>query len=494
MITVILLRFQKQNLQDRFGHHRRDSIDDLSDLEEDSAPLASLQKTRSELEIDELGKTETTKIWIGKDYVNFIHKDFVDVANPFEDFIDRNKTPRMPWHDIGAVVYGASARDVARHFIARWNFTKTEKFKGNKNYPLLLPKSYKTCTVPQHIKDITYQATTQILRSSCGWSVGIDTVEQSIHTAYLNAIINAKHYIYIENQFFVSFVEDHNIVKNEIADALYERIVTAYKRKETFRVYVMMPLLPAFEGEIGKTRGGFAICAVVNWNYSSMSWGSNSLWGRLQQEVDDPMKYLIFCGLRTHSELDEKLVTELVYVHSKMMIVDDDTVIIGSANINDRSMLGDRDSEMAVLVQDTQKFPVKMNGKRHMAGKFASSLRRTLFREHLGLSDTDTSVDLSDPVCDNFYKNVWIQQAGINTTIFEKVFHCVPTDLARSFDELEDYQATPALVETNPMKAREELSKVKGYVVLMPLHFLEQESNILPAMKAEMLLPTITWT
>lgn len=42
----------------------------------------------------------------------------------FVDFIDRHTTPRMPWHDIGAVVYGKSARDVSRHFIGRWNITK----------------------------------------------------------------------------------------------------------------------------------------------------------------------------------------------------------------------------------------------------------------------------------------------------------------------------------------------------------------------------------
>lgn len=40
------------------------------------------------------------------------------------DFIDRYSTPRMPWHDIASVVHGKAARDVARHFIQRWNFTK----------------------------------------------------------------------------------------------------------------------------------------------------------------------------------------------------------------------------------------------------------------------------------------------------------------------------------------------------------------------------------
>lgn len=37
-----------------------------------------------------------------------------------------------------------------------------------------------------------------------------------------------------------------------------------------------------------------------------------------------------------------------IYVHSKMMIVDDTYIIIGSANINQRSMAGTRDTEMAI--------------------------------------------------------------------------------------------------------------------------------------------------
>ena len=48
---------------------------------------------------------------------------------PFMDFIDRGTTCRMPWHDIHGVVYGAPARDVARHFIQRWNAVKIEKVR-----------------------------------------------------------------------------------------------------------------------------------------------------------------------------------------------------------------------------------------------------------------------------------------------------------------------------------------------------------------------------
>jgi phospholipase D1/2 len=38
----------------------------------------------------------------------------------------------------------------------------------------------------------------------------------------------------------------------------------------------------------------------------------------------------------------------MIYVHSKGMVVDDEYVIIGSANINQRSMDGSRDTEIAM--------------------------------------------------------------------------------------------------------------------------------------------------
>lgn len=34
---------------------------------------------------------------------------------------------------------------------------------------------------------------------------------------------------------------------------------------------------------------------------------------------------------------------------------------------------------------------------------------------------TDTSIDLSDPISDRFYKEVWMTTAGRNATIYEKV-------------------------------------------------------------------------
>jgi len=42
-------------------------------------------------------------------------------------------------------------------------------------------------------------------------------------------------------------------------------------------------------------------------------------------------------------------------------------------------------------------------------------------REHLGIQQGDASIDVSDPVCMQFYKNVWLRQASINTSMYDKV-------------------------------------------------------------------------
>lgn len=88
----------------------------------------------------------------------------------------------------------------------------------------------------------------------------------------------------------------------------------AYRNEEVFRVYVLFPLLPAFEGEVGTSRGT-AIQAITHFNYATICRGSNSLMQRLQKEVGDVSKYITFYGLRNYGELNGKLTTELVYIH-----------------------------------------------------------------------------------------------------------------------------------------------------------------------------------
>uniref|UniRef100_A0A3B3ZJM3 Phospholipase n=1 Tax=Periophthalmus magnuspinnatus TaxID=409849 RepID=A0A3B3ZJM3_9GOBI len=434
-----------------------------------------------------------TRFWHGKDYCNFVYKDWIQLEKPFDDFIDRYTTPRMPWHDIASVVHGRAARDVARHFIQRWNFTKIMKPKYRSlSYPYLLPKSHTTASEVRYQVPHSVTTKVQVLRSAADWSAGIKYHEESIHNAYVQVIAKSKHYIYIENQFFISCAEK-GMVYNKIGDAIIERIIRAHKEGKKYRVYVVTPLLPGFEGDI-TTGGGNAIQAVMHFNYRTMIRGEHSIISQLKKEMDDHwMNYISFAGLRTHAELEGRLVTELIYVHSKMLIADDNTVIIGSANINDRSMLGKRDSEVAVIVQDSETVPSVMDGQTYEAGPYALNLRLECFRTILG-GHTDDSIDLSDPISDRFYKEVWMTTAGRNATIYEKVFRCLPSSLVRNMTELEQYQTKLGLAQTDQTKAREELRKIRGFLVQFPLDFLS-EHNLMPSVGSkEAMVPTEIWT
>nr|XP_029516543.1 phospholipase D1-like [Oncorhynchus nerka] len=265
-------------------------------------------------------------------------------------------------------------------------------------------------------------------------------------------------------------------------------------RTHTHTLYVVTPLLPGFEGDI-TTGGGNALQAVMHFNYRTMIRGEYSIISQLKKEMDELqwMNYISFCGLRTHAELEGRLVTELVYVHSKMLIADDNTVIIGSANINDRSMLGKRDSEVAVIIEDSETITAVMDGHEYQAGRYALALRLECFRTVLG-AHMDTTIDVSDPISDHFYKDVWMTTAGRNATIYEKVFRCLPSSLVRNMSELESYQTNPGLAQSDPGKAQEELRRIRGFLVQFPLDFLS-EQNLMPSVGTkEGMVPTEIWT
>uniref|UniRef100_A0A8C1U6J0 Phospholipase n=1 Tax=Cyprinus carpio TaxID=7962 RepID=A0A8C1U6J0_CYPCA len=455
--------------------------------------LLSETEAAQDLQADVIGLMGNTRFWHGKDYCNFVHKDWVQLDKPFDDFIDRHITPRMPWHDIASVVHGKAARDVARHFIQRWNFTKIMKPKYRSlSYPYLLPKSHTTANEIKYQVPGCTQTNVQVLRSASDWSAGIKYHEESIHTAYVNAIENSEHYIYIENQFFISCA-DNKVVHNKIGDAIAKRIIKAYRDGKKYRVYVVTPLLPGFEGNIN-TGGGSAIQAVMHFNYRTMIRGDCSIISQLKKEMGDQwINYISFGGLRTHAELEGKLVTELIYVHSKMLIADDNTVIIGSANINDRSMLGKRDSEVAVIFEDIHTVKSVMDGQEYQAGRFGLSLRLECFRMILG-ANTDPSIDVTDPISDQFYKEVWMTTAARNATIYQKVFRCLPSSDVRSILELDGFLSKPGLEKDDPARAQEELKKIRGFLVQFPLQFLSEQNLLPPIGSKEAMVPMDVWT
>lgn len=465
--------------------HNSDSISSV-DSASNAGSIRSVQTGVGELHGE-------TRFWHGKDYCNFVFKDWVQLDKPFADFIDRYSTPRMPWHDIGSVVHGKAARDVARHFIQRWNFTKIMKPKYRSlSYPFLLPKSQATAHELRYQVPGAVHAKVQLLRSAADWSAGIKHHEESIHAAYTHVIENSKHYIYIENQFFISCADD-KVVFNKVGNAIAQRILKAHREGQRYRVYIVIPLLPGFEGDIS-TGGGNALQAIMHFNYRTMCRGESSILEQLKPELGNKwINYISFCGLRTHAELEGNLVTELIYVHSKLLIADDNTVIIGSANINDRSMLGKRDSEMAVIVQDTETVPSVMDGKEYQAGRFAQGLRLECFRLVLGYL-SDPSEDIQDPVSDKFFKEIWVSTAARNATIYDKVFRCLPNDEVHNLIQLRDFINKPVLAKEDRLRAEEELRKIRGFLVQFPFYFLSEE-NLLPSVGTkEAIVPMEVWT
>jgi phosphatidylserine/phosphatidylglycerophosphate/cardiolipin synthase-like enzyme len=62
-------------------------------------------------------------------YIHFIFNfDRESEPNSWEDTmkdeLDREKYPRMPWHDVHCALWGPPCRDIARHFVQRWNYAK----------------------------------------------------------------------------------------------------------------------------------------------------------------------------------------------------------------------------------------------------------------------------------------------------------------------------------------------------------------------------------
>ena len=116
------------------------------------------------------------------------------------------------------------------------------------------------------------------MRSVSEWSAGVKEKEDSILNAYYSLINNSEHYIYIENQFFVSkswnkeereknkkCINDN--VENKIAYLIRKRIERAYWEKQNFKVYIFIPLLPGFEGEPQKSE---TIKIILKHTYASI--------------------------------------------------------------------------------------------------------------------------------------------------------------------------------------------------------------------------------
>ncbi|KZV42126.1 phospholipase PLDb1 [Dorcoceras hygrometricum] len=311
--------------------------------------------------------------------------------------------PREPWHDLHCRIDGPAAYDILTNFEERWKKASKrrssfQKMKASYDDSLLklervsdmlgLAEAASLCgndreswACPSMIEIQCFSVFRSIDSNSvkgfpkdpkeatdknlvCGKNVLID---MSIHTAYVEAIRSAQHFIYIENQYFIgsSFNWDNykdlganNLIPMEIALKIANKI----RAKQRFSVYIVIPMWP--EGVPTST----PTQRILFWQYNTMQIMYETIYNALVEvglETEyEPQDYLnFFClgnreavdsegasysSANTPQELSKKNRRFMIYVHSKGMIVDDEYVIIGSANINQRSLEGTRDTEIAI--------------------------------------------------------------------------------------------------------------------------------------------------
>ena len=330
--------------------------------------------------------SEHCQVWPGKDYSNPRVQDFYALDRPYEEMYDRTKVPRMPWHDIAMQIVGQPARDVGRHFVQRWNYILRSRVPSRPTPVLIPPPEYDY----RELEDLGMTGTCQlqILRSCSPWSIGTpNKVEHSIMNAYVHLIEHSQHFVYIENQFFISSCTvEGTPIHNKIGDALVERIIRAHENEEQWAACLVIPLMPGFQNSVD-SQDGTSIRLIMQCQFRSICRGDTSIFGRLRARGIEPEDYIRFYSLRQWGKIGPRkcLTTEQLYIHAKCMIVDDRSAIIGSANINERSMLGSRDSEVAAIVTDTRMLPGHMGGEPFEVGEFPHTLRKRLMREHLGI-------------------------------------------------------------------------------------------------------------
>ncbi|XP_076067963.1 uncharacterized protein LOC143040639 isoform X2 [Oratosquilla oratoria] len=317
-----------------------------------------------------------------------------------------NVGPRQPWHDIHTKIEGEAVIDLIANFTERWR-----KQAPDREHRLQPINNDEFVLDWKSSEDSSWNV--QFFRSINSDSALFDTdvldrlltrkgrlYENTIQRAYVHHIRRARRFIYIENQYFlgsshgwmIQEAKCTHLIPLEIAT----RISNAIKAGEDFRVYIVIPLHP--EGDPTSS----AVQEILHWQHRTMEMMYRKVAKALRKVGSDahPTDYLgFFCLTKRESAeempdgLDEpdcdsvaakarQHMRFMIYVHSKMAIFDDEYVIAGSANINERSMNGNRDTEMAIGAYQP-KYTKEECSEEDMAGD-VRSFRLALWAEHVG--------------------------------------------------------------------------------------------------------------
>jgi len=324
-------------------------------------------------------------------------------------------------------------------------------------------------------------------------------------------------------------------VSNRIGEALAHRIEMAIADGLPFHVYMVIPVHP--EGTLNTLN----IMTQLHLTMQSLVFGEKSLINRIRRAIvaaklrkdnkhlsrdaaieivnrygsdrlvkdagDTWADYLTLLNLRNWDALGKRPVTEQIYVHSKLLIADDRVAVLGSANINDRSQLGDRDSELAVVIRDDNKVKVKLNGvDTDLVSAKIHDLRVRLWKKIFGLTDgasfpaTGLSGVIEHPAAKESIKLIQ-KRAEKNALAYSKAFPFLanfsgapssiwPTwdtdkgklnfymPFAEQFwreDEVRDEKFTWDAKQRAPESAPIE---IQGFIVALPLTWTATENNL----------------
>ncbi|KAK8043062.1 phospholipase [Apiospora phragmitis] len=570
----------------------------------------------------------SNEVWPGQDFNNNRIMDFQKVEDWKANELSKADYGRMPWHDVAMGVIGPCVYDIAEHFVLRWNFVKRDKYKRDDRFDwmqlrgrtgddedlvgvqrpkhpvgeyILHPLS------PLETKNLNNRGSVhaQIIRSSADWSSGI-LRDHSIQNAYSEIIRNAEHFVYIENQFFITATGDQQSpIHNTIGRSIVEACVRAGKAGRKFRVIIIIPAIPGFAGDL-RDDAAIGTRAIMDYQFKSICRGEHSIFEQIRKEGVDPTQHIFVFNLRSYDRLNktpamkkkeeesgvsyqdvqraeaeeimgsgihgskdveggmdehmgktkddnsttseeqqhmtdakrkfeeagnaadsqhantaysvahhamagqgpvseerwegkpeeevENWIQEELYIHAKLLIVDDRIVVCGSSNLNDRSQEGHHDSELSIVMEDTDLIPSVMDGQQIQVGRHAATLRRYLWREHLGLlppQDLDASNDVNaqppgdnspnnyydqdetfkfveDPLSDELW-DMWTGSASKNTEIFRHLFHADPDDHVKTFKDYDTFLPPKGVKAGHifdrflpPEDVRAKLDQIKG--------------------------------
>jgi cardiolipin synthase A/B len=243
-------------------------------------------------------------------------------------------------HDLYIELEGEAVVDVQHNFLARWNHA-SERHKPDGSWG-----QHSDLEFRQPVRFGTGSATVQIQRTvHAGRDPNLPNGEQSIFAQHLAAIQAAQRSIYLEHQYLES---------PQIVEALHHALE---------RGVTVVALLP------------------INPDVSATPERQVFLQARARLGQFEGFTLAGMAGLGTDGT------RRPVWIHAKLVLIDDAWVLVGSANLHRYSLFGNAELNAAIDSPD-----------------FAKALRVALFWEHLGM-DTAQMNDLEALAC--FARVAW---------------------------------------------------------------------------------------